>query len=666
VSEPGPADTQAGREPARSEPQARDIRMVLGTAGHIDHGKTSLVRALTGVDTDRLPEEKARGITIELGFAPLVLPSGRRLGVVDVPGHEALVRTMVAGANGIDLVLLVVAADEGVMPQTREHLAICDLLGIRHGVVALTKQDLAEPDVADLAEAEVRELLDAGTLRGAPIVRVAALTGAGIEGLRTALERAAERAGARTPRSGPPRLWIDRVFEMRGFGTVVTGTLSGAALRVGDTAELLPSGRQARIRGLQSFGEAAEVVRPGARCAVNLQGIAREEVLRGALLTTPDAARPSEMLDVELRWLEEAPPLGPKPTAVELLVGTTARRAHVAPIATQVLAPGTRGFARIHLEDGALALLPGDAFVLRGFARVGGGGATLGGGLVVDAHPPQRRRSDPALAAELTRLAHADAPDALRIRVARAGFAGCEHDALRRETGLDPTDLEAALTTLLQQGALVRSEGGLLLDAAACHELERRLLAALREFHEREPLRPGTPRGALRGALPENVPRSAFELALARLEAAGRVEAEESLVRLSDFVPRLTQRQEAIAAQLRADAMIAGLEPPTPRDWAGNLGVDPGELREVLAHLVRDGSLVQAPGDFWFDRISVEELRAKVIAHLETHGALETPAYKELIGTTRKYAVPLMELFDAEHLTVRRGEARVLRRSPRP
>jgi selenocysteine-specific elongation factor len=635
---------------------------ILGTAGHIDHGKTSLVRALTGVDTDRLPEEKARGITIELGFAPLVLPSGRRLGVVDVPGHEALVRTMVAGATGIDLVLLVVAADEGVMPQTREHLAICELLGLRHGVVALTKQDVAEPDVADLAEAEVRELVDAGTLHGAPIVRVSSQTGAGIEALSKALDELAARAAARTPRSGPPRLWVDRVFEMRGFGTVVTGTLSGAALRVGDTAELLPGGQRARIRGLQSFGAVVEAVQPGARCAVNLQGVPREQVVRGSLLTAPDAVAETQALDAEIAWLAEAPPLGPKPMSVELLVGTATRRAHAAPIGAESLAPGAHGFVRIHLEDGALPLLPGDAFVLRGFARTSGSFATLGGGRVLDAHPPQRRRSDPALALELVQLAGADAPTAVRLRIERAGFTGCEPEALRRETGLTAAALAAALEGLEKQALLARSEGGLLLGAPACSELERRLLAALGEFHEREPMRPGTARGALRGALPENVPRAAFELALARLEAKGAVEVAESLVRLADFVPRLTQRQEAIAAQLRADAMIGGLEPPTPRDWSERLGIDAAELREVLAHLERDGSLVHAPGDLWFDRVSVDELRAKLVAQLEAHGSLETPAYKDLIGTTRKYAVPLMELFDAEHLTVRRGETRVLRR----
>jgi selenocysteine-specific elongation factor len=640
--------------------------LVLGTAGHIDHGKTSLVRALTGVDTDRLPEEKARGITIELGFAPLALPSGRRLGVVDVPGHEALVRTMVAGATGIDLVLLVVAADEGVMPQTREHLAICDLLGIRHGVVALTKHDAAEPDVAELAEAETRELVEATGLAGAPLVRVSATTGAGLEALRAALDAVAERAAARTARSGPPRLWVDRAFEMRGFGSVVTGTLVGAPLRVGETVELLPGGRRTRVRGLQSFGAPAEAVPPGARCAVNLQGVAKSELERGLLLSAPDAVAPTGAADVELHWLAEAPPLGPKPAAVECLVGTTSRRAHVAPIGAETLAPGAHGFARLHFEDAPAPLLPGDAFVLRGFARTAAGGGTLGGGRVLDAHPPRRRRSDPVLAAELAELAGGDPLTALRVRVARAGWTGTTRDALRRETGLAPAPLDAALAALEEEGALARGADGTLLASDACAELERRLHVALTSFHEREPMRPGMPRGALRGALPDNVERAAFELALARLVARGAAEAEEELVRRSDFVPRLTQRQEAIAAQLRADAMIAGLEPPTPRDWAASLGVDPAELREVLAHLERDGSLVRAPGDLWFDRVAVDELRAKVVAHLEAHGSLETPAYKDLIGTTRKYAVPLMELFDAERLTQRRGETRVLRRSPRP
>jgi selenocysteine-specific elongation factor len=638
--------------------------MILGTAGHIDHGKTALVRALTGVDTDRLPEEKARGITIELGFAPLALPSGRRLGVVDVPGHEALVRTMVAGATGIDLVLLVVAADEGPMPQTREHLAIVSLLGIRHGVVALTKLDLAEPDVAELAETEASALVGASTLAGAPLVRVSAATGAGLGALRAALDEVAARAAVRTAKSGPPRLWVDRAFEMRGFGTVVTGTLGGAPLRTGDAVELLPGGRRARIRGLQSFGAASEEVAPGARCAVNLQGVAADDTLRGALLTAPGALVPSETLDVELAWLSDAPPLGPKPVAVELLAGTTSRRAHVVPIGTETLAPGARGFARIHLEDGALPVLPGDAFVLRGFARLAGGGSTLGGGRVLDAHPPKRRRSDPALLAELAAFARGEARDLVRLRVARTGFSGIDADTLRLETGLDANTLAKPLAELEREGVLLRGPAGLLLAAESATELERRLLAALDACHAREPLQPGVPRGALRSALPRNVSPAAYELLLARLAERGAITEGEGLVRRAGHAPRLTERQQALADRVRTDARAAGLEPPAPRDWAARLGARADELHAVLAHLEREGALVRA-GELWFDRAGVDALRTRLLAHLAAHGAIDTPAYKALIGTTRKYAVPLMELFDAEHVTARRGETRVRGRAAR-
>src|SRR5438876_7455563 len=391
-------------------------KRVLGTAGHIDHGKTALVRALTGVDTDRLPEEKARGITIELGFAPLDLPDGTRLGVVDVPGHEGLVRTMISGAAGIDLLLLVVAADEGVMPQTREHVAICELLGITRAIVALTKIDAAPEDVAELAEEEVAALLAGTRLAGAPIVRVSSVTGAGLDALRAALAVLAAAADARTPRLGPPRLPVDRCFEMRGFGPVVTGTLIGSALRVGDAVTLLPDDRRARVRGLQSHGVAVESVSPGMRCAVNLSGVALEALWRGLVLTAPDAIAPTNAIDARVEWLAEAPAIE-SPTPVSLLAGTAERLARIAPIGDPVLEPGTSRFARLHLSE-PMALLPGDRFVLRGFARTAIG-ATLGGGTVFDVAPPHRRRGDAELAAELEEFERRDAESDVRVRVRR-------------------------------------------------------------------------------------------------------------------------------------------------------------------------------------------------------------------------------------------------------
>jgi selenocysteine-specific elongation factor len=625
--------------------QPAEPRLILGTAGHIDHGKTALIRALTGVDTDRLPEEKARGITIDLGFAPLDLPGGARAGVVDVPGHEGLVRTMVAGATGIDLVLLVVAADEGVMPQTREHLAICELLGVTRGVVALTKIDAASGDLADLAEAEVIEHLAGTCLAGSPVLRVSSVSGEGIEALREALAESVRSAPPRTPRSGPPRLPIDRCFAMRGFGAVVTGTLVGGALTVGDAVEVQPSGRRGRVRGLQSHAVAMDRVEPGARCAVNLQGLEAAELSRGEVVTRPGALAPTGSFDARLAWLEVAPECR-EPASVELLVGTAERRARVAPIGGAGLTPGEVGYARIHVEGAPLPLLPGDRFVLRGFARTEMGGTTLGGGVVLDVAPPRRRRSDPVLFAELDQLARRDPGTDLAVRIRRSGLAGAPRERLRRETGLEEDALARELEALRERGAAAPAGADTWIDADALANLEARLLAALEAWHAGEPLQPGMPAGALRGRLPANVPADACELALTRLLERDAVQVDGDLVRLPSHRPTLGPEQEKLVERILAQAGDAGLEPPGLREWAQQL--------------------VRAREDLWFDRAAVDALRERVLAHLREHGRLETPAYKALIGTSRRTAVPLMELFDDARVTLRRGDVRLLHPSARP
>jgi selenocysteine-specific elongation factor len=634
--------------------------LVLGTAGHIDHGKTALVQALTGVDTDRLPEEKARGITIDLGFAPLDLPGRPRIGVVDVPGHEGLVRTMVAGATGIDLLLLVVAADEGVMPQTREHLAICELLGIVRAVVALTKTDLVDEEMVDLAADEVRDLLAPTELAGAPIVPVSARTGRGIAALRDALDKLSIAAAPRTPRSGPPRLPIDRSFEMRGFGSVATGTLVGAPLRVGDALEVQPGGARGRVRGVQSHGVAAACCAPGARCAVNVQGIALTELSRGHVLTTPDALRPSRTLDAWLTWLDAAPGAD-DPISVTLLTGTAERRARVAPIGKAQLTPGRRGFARIHVDGDPLAALPGDRFVVRGFSRSAGIGGTVGGGVLLDIAPPRRRRSDPALLRELEILVREEPETGVWVRVARSGLGGAALDALRRETGLDAGTLELALDALCARGEMARTADHRFIASDALTAIEDQLLRALDGFHRAEPLRPGMPAAALRGRLPANVTRGAAELAGRRLAERSEICVESDIVRLRDHAPALDPAGRADAARIGALLREAALEPPSRRDLAAQLDLDEEKLRDLLAHLQREGAIVGAPGDLWFDADAVAALRERVRAHFRTHEVLETPRYKALIGTSRRTAVPLMELFDAEHLTLRRGDVRRLR-----
>ncbi|MBW2267111.1 MAG: selenocysteine-specific translation elongation factor [Deltaproteobacteria bacterium] len=634
-------------------------RLILGTAGHIDHGKTALIRALTGVDTDRLPEERERGITIELGFAPLDLGAGLRLGVVDVPGHEGLVRTMVAGASGIDLVLLVVAADEGIMPQTREHVAICGLLGVEHAVVALTKLDIVDADLADLAEAEVRDYLAGTALTGADVLRVSSHSGQGIDALREVLAGAARAARTRTSRRGPPRLAVDRCFAAKGFGSVATGTLVGSELSLGDAVIVLPGGTRGRVRGLQSHGESTECVAPGARCAVNVQGVELAELPRGSVLTQPESFDPTTMLDVKLEWLDVAPEV--ERAAVELLVGTAERRARLAPIGMPLLVPGRAGFARLHVDGEPLPCVPGDRFIVRGFARTAMGGATLGGGVVIDTAPPRRRRSDPDLLRDLEVLGGGDASAALAVRIRRAGLAGIPEETLRRQTLLGESEMASALEKLAADAVAARSGAGIWLACETLSAIEARVEASLDAFHAAEPLQPGMPAAALRGSLPENVPVDVAELALARLAGRGAIVHGGDRVRRQEHRPQLSPEQEALTARIVSEAREAGLEPPALREWGERLDVDLETLRDLLAHLEREGALVRAAGELWFDRRAVDSLRERVIAHLRENRRLETPDYKALIGTSRRTAVPLMELFDEEHVTFRKGDARVLR-----
>jgi selenocysteine-specific elongation factor len=631
---------------------------VLGTAGHIDHGKTALVRALTGVDTDRLPEEQSRGITIELGFADLVLDDGRHVSVVDVPGHERLVRTMISGATGIDLVLLVVAADEGVMPQTREHVAICALLGLERCVVAVTKADLVDEETAALAEEEVRDLLGEAGLDVMDCVAVSAVDGRGVDALRRAIGEALAAGRARTPRSGPPRLPVDRCFTMRGFGAVVTGTLVGGALSVGDELELQPGGQRARVRGLQRHGASIDRVEPGTRCAVNLQGLDAANIDRGQVLGPPGALAPRPAFDVELAWLPGAPDAFDR-LDVEVVAGTTHRRARLLPIGDARFAAGRTRFARIHVEGDPLPLFPGDRLILRGFSRRQGVGGTLGGAVVLDAAPPRRSRRDERLRADLEIFRSGDPEAELLARIDRSGLAGCPADVLARDTGWDARELERELAALSAAGRAVEAQRGRWIGPTALARIEDTLVEALAAFHEREPLRPGMPRAALRGRLPENVPEEAAELALARLEAADRIALEGDSARLSGFEPRIDPASAALLERMRAQARSAGLEPPTERDWLDRLGIDAPRFRDLAAHLERRGDWTRAPGDLWFDADAVADLREKVKAHLALHGELATPDYKRLIGTSRRTAVPLMELFDEQRLTRRRGDVRV-------
>jgi len=650
----GPAD--------QGENEQSSTSLVLGTAGHIDHGKTSLIRALTGVDTDRLPEEKARGITIDLGFAVLELGDGQKVAVVDVPGHEKLVRTMVSGAAGIDFVLLVVAADEGVMPQTREHVAICDLLAIENGIVALTKSDLADEEVIELAGEEVRELLAPTTLAGSLMVPVSSESGAGIEDLRSALAELIRESRPRTPRLGPGRLSIDRVFAMRGFGTVVTGTLLGGSFQTGDTLEIHPKGTRARVRGLQTHGKARNRVGPGARCAVNLQGIEVSELDRGDVLAKADAIVSTQTADVEIGWLASAPETEGT-VSIEFLSGTAERRARLAPIGCEGFTPGERAFARLHIDGEPVPLMLGDRFIARGFARNEGAGATIGGGVVLDVAPPHRRRSDANLARELAIFAEGEVAAGVRERVLRAGMTGVGEPELALEMGMSRAELSDHLAKLEQAEILVRAGGQRWLGSSWVARMEARLIEVLEAYHRKEPLRPGMSRGTLRGQLPDNVRPEGAELAIQRLEERGEICIGGEFAWRKDYTPSLDPQSEAAVAKIREGAKAASLEPLSVRDWAERLGISQELFRDLVAFLERNDEIVRAPSDLFFDRAAIDALVEKVTAHLGQHDEIDTKTYKEVIGTSRRTAMPLMELLDDLHVTRRVGDVRVLRKA---
>ena len=605
--------------------------MILGTAGHIDHGKTTLVRALTGVDTDRLPEEQRRGITIDLGFAPLQLDGLETVGVVDVPGHEAFVRTMVAGATGVDLALLVLAADEGVMPQTREHLAILSLLGVRAGVVALTKCDLVEQEWLELVEAEVRGALEGSPLADAPVVPVSAHTGAGLDSLREALCRAARSVPA-TPTEDLFRLPIDRAFTIRGTGTVVTGTVWSGLLARDATVRLLPSGDVVRVRGLHSHGRAVETVRAGERAAVALAGVAVERVHRGTVLVTGDAWRPSRLLRADVRLLPDAPrPLGSR-SRVRLHLGTSERSARIV-VSSGSLAPGEHASARVVLDE-PLVARTGDRFVLRAESPA----VTLGGGIVIDPFAPPRARPWP--------MADRTSAGLLDQLLADAGANGVRADELAIRLGVPPKSASALATP-----AGAWRVGELLVGCSARQALEAEAVRLLGAYHAEHPLEPGAPQQWLRSRL--GAPEPVAAALLASLTARGTSVADGGAIRLSEFAPTLSGEEAELRERLVSAIVAAGREPPSLDELAPLLGASAESLAAVARLSAREGRLVAVETGRYYSPAVVDALLGELRAGM-TAGVDYGPAeLRLLLGVSRKFLLPFLEYCDRAGGTLR-------------
>jgi selenocysteine-specific elongation factor len=629
---------------------------VIGTAGHVDHGKSTLVAALTGTHPDRLKEEREREMTIDLGFAWLALPDGEPVGIVDVPGHRDFIENMLAGVGGIDAALLVVAADEGVMPQTREHLAILDLLQISSGVIVLTKVDLVdEPDWLDMVEGDVRQAVANTSFSSARMVRVSAKTGAGLAELRGAIQQVLASRPPR-PNLNRPRLPIDRVFTLAGFGTIVTGTLIDGELQVGDEVEILPSGSRGRIRGLQSHKQKEDVAVPGGRTAVNLSGLSMEEVHRGEVLTRPGNYAPGGWLDVRFRLLPDASAPLSHSTELKLFIHTTEVLVRCRLLGKDVLQPGEEGWLQLELRQPVVAAR-GDHYILRRPSP----GETLGGGIVVDPHPAGRhKRFAENVLASLETLAGGTPEEILLQAAAQAGCAGVREIAV--QSRLDGKLALAAFQGLLNSGQLLALESGslhlessqLVITAAFWSSTSRKVQQEVSAYHAANPLRRGMPREQLKSRL--KLDARPFNAFMRRCVEQGLVDEIGALIRLRDFTVQFTAAQAARMDDLLRQFAKAPYATPSVKECQQALGED------LYLALVDDGRLVQVTADVVFRKEDYDGLTQQVRSCLQEKGSLTVAEFRDLFQTSRKYALAFLENLDSLGVTVRDGDLRRLRK----
>ena len=628
--------------------------VIIGTAGHIDHGKSALVEALTGTHPDRLAEEKRRGITIDLGFAFLE-EGGMRLGFVDVPGHERFVSNMLAGATGIDVLLLVIAADESIKPQTREHFDICRLLGVKRGVIALTKNDLVDRETLELVRLETEEFLRGSFLEHAPVVPVSAKTGAGLRELKKALSDAATGASAKDT-SRYFRLPIDRAFAMKGFGSVVTGTLISGSVSAGDEVELFPSGAKLRVRGVQSGGKAVDRAEPGQRTAVNLAGIEHTALKRGMALAAPGKFRKTRRIDVRLELLASARKMK-QGTRVHFHAGTAETIAELFFHGQKELPPGGSAFANLKLQD-ELLVLPGDRFIMRQFSPV----ITIGGGVVLD---PLARRPilrDTGRVAFLETLERQNPVEILAAMADRA-LLGLTREEIVARTGWTDQEIHEAAQKRSGTGRVkaVLSEPLILVSGKLFDEVRRRILEKVELFQKDNPLLPGMTREDLRASLGKRVRTETFRAALEELAAQKKLDVQGELVKKAGSEISLQPEEAKAKEQIESAFASASLTVPSVKEVLAKLPVDAKRAEKLLQILLREKSLVRVTPELIFHRQALAQLKEQLSAFKKTQGdRISVPVFKEMTGITRKYAIPLLEYLDRERVTRRAGDERVI------
>ncbi|HEX8891170.1 MAG TPA: selenocysteine-specific translation elongation factor [Pyrinomonadaceae bacterium] len=638
--------------------------IIVGTAGHIDHGKTALVRALTGVDADRLPEEKRRGITIDLGFAELDLDDVR-LGFIDVPGHERFVKNMLAGAHGIDVVALVIAADEGVMPQTREHFDICRLLGVHRGLVVITKTDMVDEELLALVRAEAEELVKDSFLEGAPALCVSARTGKGLEELKAALRQVALEVPARTFEM-VARLPIDRAFTMRGFGAVVTGTLVAGEIAEGSEMELLPAGLHVRVRGLQVHGKKTERGLAGQRVAVNLSGVEVSQIERGMVLAPLARLQPTQVLDTQVDVLESAPrPLRSR-SRVRVHLGASEVLARVRVLEdTGEIEPGRSGFVQLRLESQVVAL-PHERFIIRSYSPQ----RTIAGGRIIDAHATKHRGRDVREArARLELLSTGDRMDEFVLFVEMAAERGLRRSEIAARTGWTDEVLQDVTRRSLSQGRLFEADG-VFISRTSFERLSREAVAEVEAHHKREPLARGLLRETLREQKFARAAPEIFRASLAHLEKMGALVSEKEIVRAVSHNLSLSAEDTALRDRLEKVYKDAALEAPTfdeAIERAGALKRSREHVRKVFQLLIEAGLVVRVHQELFFHREPLDALIGKLreyAAEHEPERLIDVPTFKEIAGISRKYAIPLLEYFDRERITRRAGDKRIILKSP--
>jgi selenocysteine-specific elongation factor len=628
--------------------------VIVGTAGHIDHGKSMLVEALTGTHPDRLAEEKRRGITIDLGFAFLE-EQGVRFGFVDVPGHERFVSNMLAGAAGIGVVLLVIAADESIKPQTREHFDICRLLGVERGVVALTKSDMVNPESLELVRLEAEDFLRGSFLERAPIVPVSAKTGAGLAELKQALRNAAaEVRGKDSARYF--RLPIDRAFAMKGFGPVVTGTLMSGSVGPGDEVELFPSGEKLRVRGVQSGGKAVERATPGQRTAVNLAGIDHTALRRGMVLAAPGKFRKTRRIDVRLELLASARKIK-QGTRVHFHAGTVETIAEVFFHGEMELPPGGSAFANLKLQDEVL-VLPGDRFIMRQFSPV----VTIGGGVILDPLARRPMLRDTGRGTFLATLEKGSREEVLSSMTERA-LLGLGHDEIVARTAWTEKEIKEAVEKLSTAGRvkIVSTQPLVLLSGKSFEEVRKKLLEKVEKFQKENPLTPGIAREDLRASLGRRVRAETFRAALEDLGAQKKLDAQGELVKKAGSEIALLPEEAKAKEQIEAAFASGGLAVPSVKEVLDKLPLEAKRAEKLLQILLREKSLVRVTQELIFHSRALAQLKGQLSTYKKSKGdRISVPVFKELTGITRKYAIPLLEYLDRERVTRRAGDERVI------